>query len=39
MKSSSSDCPMVYWDFESVETDEEYRALFSSASAMVNPDQ
>jgi hypothetical protein len=28
------DCPVVYWDFESVETDEEYRPLFSSASAM-----
>ncbi len=28
------DCPVVHWDFESVETDEEYRPLFSSASAM-----
>lgn len=30
----AGDCPVVHWDFESVEADEEYRPLFSSASTM-----
>lgn len=33
-KMRDGDCPVVFWDFELVETDEEYRPLFSSASAM-----
>jgi hypothetical protein len=33
-KMRDGDCPVVYWDFESAETDEEYRPLFSSVSAM-----